>query len=220
MSKILKIEESKIVVKNGVEMQRVIFSDDKIAYVCTDNGEVYPTNISDRYIDLINTYNASHDEVDSTKPKANPSDFWNNNQNGEYDTQIAVNRIRRFGIALRVCGVIRAALMITFLVIFIILSGSIDYPIPCIVISGIDAVLGVVYGMLGAKISQLEFKPSTIITTAIIVLVIDVLTIFSFFVLGSSGGLLGIIGVIEIIYSIIALANIGRYKEWFNGEIE
>ncbi len=161
MPKILKIEESKIVVKNGVEMQRVIFSDDKIAYVCTDNGEIYPTNIPNRYIDLINIYNASHDEVDSTKPKANPSDFWNNNQNGEYDTQIAVNRIRKFGITLRVCGVIRAALMIAYLVIFIILSGSIDDPISAL--SGIEAVLGVVCGMLGMKISQLKFKPSTII---------------------------------------------------------
>ena len=81
MPKILKIEESKIVTKNGVRAQRVIFSDDKIVYVRIDDGEVYPKNTAEKYINLINTYNASHDDIDSTKPKTKPSEFWGETKN-------------------------------------------------------------------------------------------------------------------------------------------
>ena len=78
MPKVLNIEESKIVTKNGLQVQRVIFSNDKIVYVKIDDGEVYPKDTPDRYVDLINTYNASHDNVDSTKPKTKPNEFWGN----------------------------------------------------------------------------------------------------------------------------------------------
>ena len=81
MLRVLKIEESKIVTKNNMQVQRVIFSDDRIVYVRTDNGEVYPENTPDKYVDLINAYNASHDDVGSTNSKPQSSDFWDNERN-------------------------------------------------------------------------------------------------------------------------------------------
>lgn len=56
---ILSIEDESPVVKNGKNMKRFIFSNDKIVYVEDESGIVYPTDTSDKYIDLINVYLAS-----------------------------------------------------------------------------------------------------------------------------------------------------------------
>lgn len=238
MPKVLKIEESKIVTKNGLQVQRVIFSNDKIVYVKIDDGEVYPKDTPDRYVDLINTYNASHDNVDSTKPKTKPSEFWGSEVNyikdgssdrrnqiektkdkkrlsKDRDTQNAINRIRGFGITLRVCGVLQVVLAVLALVWFMLLpggSGIAEVATPYIIVCTINAVLGIVYDALGQDISRLKSKPSTIRTVAIIMLVIAGIDLLS--------GWLGIMGLIVAIYAIIALVKVGRYEEWFYGEIE
>lgn len=61
MAKILSIVETKTVTKNNIEMQRFIFSDDKIVYVRLDNDEISPSSTPEKYINLINVYNASHE---------------------------------------------------------------------------------------------------------------------------------------------------------------
>lgn len=60
MAKVVNIVETKIMKRNGVDVERVIFSNDKIVYVRLDNGEVYPEDTPDRYVDLISYYNAAH----------------------------------------------------------------------------------------------------------------------------------------------------------------
>ena len=229
MPKILKIEESKIVTKNGQEVQRVIFSDDKIAYVRMSDGEVFPKNVPDTYINLINTYNAAHD---------NPSAFWGEDKNyikdgtidrrnqienaknkkrlsKNRDTQNAINRVRDYGLILRICGIIQIILVGGLWFIQMVLSGGINSEsvvIPYSIICIINVILGIAYDILGNKIHKLEYAPSSIRATAIVVLVICGLDLLS--------GALGVMGIIVMVYSIIALVKVGRYEEWFYGEIE
>lgn len=60
MQKVVHVLESKVVVKNSTEYQRVIFSDDKIVYVDVETGDVKPDSTPDRYVDLISVYNSTH----------------------------------------------------------------------------------------------------------------------------------------------------------------
>ncbi len=244
MPKILKIEESKITTKNNVEVQRVIFSDDKIVYIKIDDGEVYPKNTPDRYVDLINTYNASHDNIDSTKSnsksKMNPDEFWGSDRNyikdgtedrrtqienakskkhlsKSRDTQRAINRIRDFGNVLRISGIIQ--IVITVLQGIYIINLSSNGLVPndiaslLVILFTIDLILGILYVAFGGGIAKLEFKPTAIRAIAIIALIIPVVILIL-------NGWLGILGILVVIYAIIALTKIGRYEEWFYGEIE
>ncbi len=60
MAKVITILESEIKQKNGKDYQRVIFSDNKIAYVNLNTGDVDPSDLSEKYIDLITLYNAKN----------------------------------------------------------------------------------------------------------------------------------------------------------------
>ena len=60
MAKVLNITEAKMMMKDGKEVERVIFSDDKIIYVNSDTGEVKPATVSQKYVDLVSAYNATH----------------------------------------------------------------------------------------------------------------------------------------------------------------
>lgn len=53
MSETLKIKEVKSGKKNGIEIERITFSDGKIVYKRLDNGAFYPKNISKEYVALI-----------------------------------------------------------------------------------------------------------------------------------------------------------------------
>ena len=232
MPKILGIEESKIVTKNGVQMQRVIFSNDKIVYVKIDSGDVYPEDTPEKYINLITTYNASHDNIDSTRPKHN--DFWDDRnyiKDGTTDrskqiaktkdkktlsknreTQNAINKIRDFGTILMVCGIIQfvaAALMLTLSVI-----PSVPYSVQeaLAVLLMINGILGMVYLLLGINLRKLQFTPSGIRGIAIVLLIICTLDLFT--------GAIGLVGLLVMVYSIIVLVKVGRYEEWYYGEIE
>lgn len=57
MAKVVNIVETKIMKRNGINVERVIFSNDKIVYVRLDNDEVYPKNVPNQYIDMIRSYN-------------------------------------------------------------------------------------------------------------------------------------------------------------------
>ena len=236
MPRVLKIEESKIVTKNNMQVQRVIFSDDRIVYVRTDNGEVYPENTPDKYVDLINAYNASHDDVGSTNSKPQSSDFWGNERNyiedgspdrrnqiektkdkkqlsKDIDTWRAIDRIGNFGIALAVCGILQFIIALTVMLISIIAEiGSTPEATYLCTICLVNGVLGVVYTVLGIKIAKLEYRPSTVRTIAIIMLILTVIDLMF--------GAIGIMGIIIFIYAIIALTKVGRYEEWFYGKIE
>ena len=235
MARILKIEESKIVEKNGMQMQRVIFSDDKIVYVRMRDGEVYPKNVAEIYVNLINTYNAAHDEVDSTKPKTRPEEFWNASKNYIKDgtgdrgrqiektkdkkhlsknreTQNAINRVRDFGICLRIAGTLQLVLMVAIMIWIIVSRGEAGVNMDGVILCAINAVFGIIYDTLGQDISRLKMRPGGIRAAAITALVLGII--------GLLLGGLGIMGVIIFIYSIIALVKIGRYEEWYYGEIE
>lgn len=234
MPKILKIEESKIVTKNGIQVQRVIFSDDKIVYVRIDDGEVYPKTTADKYVDLINAYNASHDNIDSTKPKTKPSEFWGETKNyikdgsedrykqiqqtknkkklsKDRDTQRAINRMRDFGIVLMVGGLLETIGIIITTAIFLGINNGVGDG-SWIWLVAIDLALGIALITSGRGIAKLETEPSGIKSTAVVAIIIGVI----FLLLG--GLKLG--GLIIIIYAIVALVKVGRYEEWFYGEIE
>ena len=243
MGKILKIEESKIVVKNKVEMQRVIFSNDKIVYVRLDTGDVCPANTPDKYVDLIDTYNASHDNIDSTRPKIDSNSFWGEDKSyikdGTEDrqseiqaaknlkklsknkeTQAAINRIRDFGTVLLTVGIISIVLM-SIVMIFGISAysrysgGSLldaDNSM-ALVACAISIIIDIVYIVLGVKTRKLQYRPSSIKAVAISIIILGVLDLII-------AGAVGLLEIFAIIYAIIALVKIGRYEEWYFGEVE
>ena len=77
MSRVINIIESKVIERSGHELQRVIFSDDKIVYVNIDTGEVKPDSTPDKYVDLISLYNSTHHttafnpRIDNAEPESN-----------------------------------------------------------------------------------------------------------------------------------------------------
>lgn len=245
MPKVINIEESKIVTKSGLQMQRIIFSDDVIVYVRLSDGEVYPNDIPDKYVDLINAYNATHGDTDANtssttpkdEPKADPNEFWGKDQNyikdgspdrrnqiekaqskrhlsKSRDTQNAINRIRGFGTVLLVSGILQIVISVLYLV-FVAYAGA-----PPDVIAGfaaiciLEVIVGGVFSTFGSKIRGLELDPSTIRGVAIATLILYAINLL-FITLG-----IGLVGLLVIIYAIIALFKVGRYEDWFYGEIE
>ena len=119
--------------------------------------------------------------------------------------------MRDFGIILTVCGIFEIIGLILIMALFIYNNGGV-YDGSGIWIVIINLALGIALITSGRGISKLETEPSGIKATAIASIVIG--TIFLFL-----GGLkLG--GLIIIIYAIIALVKVGRYEEWFYGEVE
>ena len=232
MPKILGIEESKIVTKNGVQMQRVIFSNDKIVYVKIDSGDVYPEDTPEKYINLITTYNASHDNIDSTRSKR--SDFWeekNYIKDGSDDrsrqiaktknkktlsknreTQNAINRMRDLGTILLICGIIQV--VVTSILLILAAIPTVQYTLPWVLatFAMINGILGIFYILFGSGLRKLQFTPSAIRGIAIALLIICILDLFT--------GAMGLLGLLVLIYSIITLVKVGRYEEWYYGEIE
>ena len=232
MPKILGIEESKIVTKNGVEMQRVIFSNDKIVYVKRDTGDVYPEDTPEKYINLITTYNASHDNIDSTRPKR--GDFWeekNYIKDGSEDrsrqiaktknkktlsknreTQNAINRMRDLGLILLICGIVQFVVAAIILILAIIPTVPFEIVEIQAILFMITGVLGIVYTLLGSGFRKLTFTPGGMRGAAIVLIILCALDLFT--------GALGWLGLLVLIYSIVVLVKIGRYEEWYYGEIE
>ena len=58
MSKILKIEDAKVVSENGKKITRYVFNNDKIVRVDNKTDEVITKNVPKRYLDLISIYSA------------------------------------------------------------------------------------------------------------------------------------------------------------------
>lgn len=249
MPKVINIEESKIVTKSGLQMQRVIFSDDRIVYVRLEDGEVYPKDVPDKYVDLINAYNATHDSSNfnpfdfskpepQPEPKADPNEFWGNKEQNyikdgspdrrnqieraqskrhlskNRDTQNAINRIRGFGTVLLVSGILQIVISVLYLV-FVAYAGA-----PPDVIAGfaaiciLEIIVGGVFSTFGSKIRGLEIEPSTIRGVAIATLILYAINLL-FITLG-----IGLVGLLIIVYAIITLFKVGRYEDWFYGEIE
>lgn len=222
MAKVLNIVETKLIMRNGIEVQRVIFSDDKIVYVRVDTGDVKPDTTPDRYVDLISAYNATHsissdnEHHTSGKTKSfikdNGEDRQNEiNRSGDKTrlsrnerTQSAINSIRNFGQWLMVGGILQ-----TIVCIFFMMSSTADYA----GIAVLNLIFSVLYIIFGAGIAKLSFSPSGITGTAIFVLVIAVIGL-------ATGGGTGLVGLIVIIFAIIALCKINRYRQWYYGEIE
>jgi hypothetical protein len=66
MVKILKIEDEQRIKEAEKEIQRFIFSDDKIVKVDL-SGNVLTKNVTDKYLNLISTYNANGNNVNTKK---------------------------------------------------------------------------------------------------------------------------------------------------------
>ena len=244
MGKILKIEESKIVIKNKVELQRVIFSDDKIVYVRTKDDEVFPKNTPDKYIDLINTYNASHDELDSTKPKIEPNPFWEKEESfiedgtadrqseikatknlkklsKNKDTQAAINRMRDFGTILLTSGIITVIVIGIMLFYAISAYEQATGNGPLAADDGIQVLLtcsvSIILGIVYIALGS-KMRKLQYGPTSIKTIAISVLLLGALDLI--LAGAVGCLEIFTIIYAIIALIKISRYEEWYYGEIE
>ncbi|MDO4507988.1 MAG: hypothetical protein Q4B65_01180 [Candidatus Saccharibacteria bacterium] len=235
MAKVLNIIETKIVMRNNIEVQRVIFSDDKIVYVRTDNGEVYPTTTPDKYVDLISTFNASHQNIVEEKPTPKgflfdePVNYIKNGstdrakqiektKDGRYlsknrDTQKAINGMRNFGTCLTIVGVFDIAIAVIYGLILSLHSNNAN---PSIMWANIISacISAVIYLSLGSQIYSLKMTPGGIKTTAIIMVVLTALVWF----IGANG--VGIAGIFVFIYAVIALTKISTYEGWYYGEID
>ena len=107
-------------------------------------------------------------------------------------------------------------LLIYLLAMFIIVDNNVgfapDVLTSAMLIVAVDIASSIALLMSGRGISKLETEPSGIKATAIVAIIIGVILLFA--------GALKIGGLVAIIYAIIALVKIGRYEEWFYGEIE
>jgi hypothetical protein len=208
--------------RNGIEVQRIIFSDDKIVYVRVDTGDVKPDNTPDKYVDLISSYNATHSISDNSEHHANSrnksfikdgSEDRQNEINRSKDkarlsrnerTQSSINSIRSFGQWLMIGGILQ-----TIVCVFFLLSATADYA----GLAVLNLIFSVLYIIFGAGIAKLSFSPGGTTGTAIFVLVIAVIGL-------ATGGGTGLVGLIVIIFAIIALCEVNRYRQWYYGEIE
>lgn len=75
MPKVINIIESDIKTINGRTVQRIIFSNNSVVYVDVETGEVRPDSTPDKYVDLISSYNASHQMNKSLFDEYESNDF-------------------------------------------------------------------------------------------------------------------------------------------------
>lgn len=236
MSKVVNIVETKIMQRNGVDVQRVIFSNDKIVYVRLDDGTVYPASTPDHYVDLISMYNASHtitgcseynmnderrtlfdeeprdrqEQISETDPKNFLSLTKNKN------VQKAIISITGFGKIAFVGGILQSVIIPAIIIVAMILQyGSInnDSGEWILINAFVDFVVGLVFMIMGSKIKVLDMTPGGIKGCAITTIILSIVCLLS-------GGFLGLIGILTLIEAIVTLTKVRVYEDWYYWRIK
>ncbi|MBR1689638.1 MAG: hypothetical protein IJ713_02545 [Oscillibacter sp.] len=255
MSKVINIVETKIMKRNGVDVERVIFSNDKIVYVRLDNGEVYPKDTPDRYVDLISYYNAAHngraqrmqdslnwasehtddflEDISKEKKRHSKSDGFIKDGTGDrqaqinktkrknlrelsknHQTQTAINSMINFGEWLFVGGLLQILIYVAILIAYatgvIEYQGNIEFQVLSIMFG---MIVGLISMIVGDKQKRLGYSPTGIRVLAVTIIILAAIILLSH-------GAVGIVGIIIGVKAIISLVKVGRYENWYYGEIE